>query len=236
MSFVVFLAEQAKKKQWVLLRDMSGQVADDVYIKADCKWPYFKHMLFLKGVLLPRKTATNIPSASCSHDLLDASSRNSPSSKVSAMNGENVSSKNFVENDSEITDKISEKPKEKRNSFQDEIINIEKKKIKLFAQKLQTRTCPQIQADDEDMHFFKSILPHIRKFSDLQKMKVRMEFMNIITRELENINHRTENLLSTSTPASSRCSSRMHYVFTPSHKETQSSSITINAEPEEPHL
>ncbi|XP_071055965.1 transcription factor Adf-1-like [Onthophagus taurus] len=242
--------EQAKK-QWELLRDtfrrefkkvnatQSGQEADDEYIEADCKWPYFKYMLFLKDVLLPRKTATNIPSASSSRDLLDASSRNSPNSEVSAINAENVTSQDVVETDSEIIDKVSEKPKRKRNSFQDEVINIEKKKVKLFEQKLRARACPQNQEDDDDMHFFKSILPHIRKFTDVQKMKVRMEFINIISRELQNINQGTyqndSNLLSTSTPASSRCSSRIHYILTPTHEETQSSSITINDEPEEPN-
>ena len=37
---------------------------------------------------------------------------------------------------------------------------------------------------DEDTHFFDSLLPYFKKLGDIEKLRVRNEFQNILIREL----------------------------------------------------
>lgn len=49
--------------------------------------------------------------------------------------------------------------------------------------KLVAFTESPVQNDDIDMHFFKSILPYLKKMSPIQKLRVRNDMQNKLIRE-----------------------------------------------------
>lgn len=75
------------------------------------------------------------------------------------------------------------KKKNKRSKKQETGYNFEQQLIDLETRKLVALTAPPAQTDDEDMHFFKSILPYFKNMSPIQKLRVRNEIQNILIRE-----------------------------------------------------
>jgi len=55
--------------------------------------------------------------------------------------------------------------------------------IDLETRKLAALTEPPEAPDDEDLHFFKSILPYFKNMSPIQKLRVKNDIQNILIRE-----------------------------------------------------
>lgn len=55
--------------------------------------------------------------------------------------------------------------------------------IDLETRKLAALTEPSAAPDDEDMDFFKSILPYFKNMSPIQKLRVRNDIQNILIRK-----------------------------------------------------
>ena len=43
----------------------------------------------------------------------------------------------------------------------------------------------ELKKDDEDIHFFRSLLPYFKRMQPLQKLRVRNEFQKILIRALD---------------------------------------------------
>lgn len=150
--------------------------------------------MYLKDFVSPRKIASNICAQTSSWPWPSRSRESSPESELStgAKDAEmKFSTEDFEENPenfSEVSNEAS-KQKLKRRNVQEQVIKIENKKLKH-----QSIIEWKNSEEDEDLHFFLSIVPHMRKFTDLQKMKVRMEILAVITKEMENSTKQQEQL------------------------------------------
>ncbi|KAL4153981.1 hypothetical protein QTP88_001814 [Uroleucon formosanum] len=183
-------AEEAKKK-WEGLRDTFRKEFKKVpkpksgqgFTPQSSKWPYFNQLLFLKDNMTPRNTATNIPLDPMIPTLDDSDNNSELDFTDEDEHVEQNEHEDEVVGLNNIPNVQSTTPQyrkhSKRKSYQTEAIEIERKKIKLFEERLKTKK----NADsDEDYHFLMSLLPSFKKMDSLKKMKVRMEVLSIITK------------------------------------------------------
>lgn len=185
------------------MRLKSGQEATDENFEGRSSWSFFGSMMFLKDNFMPRKTCSSIlnknkttstqpkPTASSLTPLQHTQTSLAPSpTRPTTVNSSNESY--YVQE----TDVINKTKNHKRKN-QDDILKIERKKIKLFEEKLKLKMEFQAQKNDEDYLFFMSLLPQISRLDNLQKMKVKMGILELITKEIEKNDqiqlHRLEN-------------------------------------------
>ncbi|VVC99119.1 unnamed protein product [Leptidea sinapis] len=82
------------------------------------------------------------------------------------------------------TNSRSNAPNRKTASdYRDELIECERKKIYLIEQKMSS-THEQLEKCD-DYHFFMSLLPQMKQFSELQKLRIRNKMSQVIIDETE---------------------------------------------------
>ena len=144
------------------------------------KWQYFTTMSFMNAVMIPRPTLSNVPAA-------DESALGSTPNLEDDNASTNVS---INDNDSdEFSEGVSDERQPKKNlgtkrkiNFQEEALHLEKRKVKLMEERLMKKS----QADeDEDYMFLMSLLPSIKKLDDIQRLELRIEFLNSITRRIQ---------------------------------------------------
>lgn len=73
--------------------------------------------------------------------------------------------------------------RQKLNTYDLQALEIEKRKINLMEQRFSRPTINY--QDDEDYAFFMSLLPSVKKLSQIEKMKLRMRIMGDVTDALE---------------------------------------------------
>lgn len=164
------------------------------------KWPYFQSMIFLKDILQLRPTISSLDTFQChddniecldelndsenyEHDSIDHSHNNCKNDQVS----DNVScfkrpSSESVVNDEENSQIKKSKTKKRLQKADGDVIKMtefEKHMVNLESQKLQMLQEP----GDEDLNFFKSLLPYFKKLPDLSKMNVRTQMQSIVFQE-----------------------------------------------------
>lgn len=174
------------------------------------KWSYFYQMLFLKDVLLPRNTESNLQGrvdlSSQANDNTQNSTQNTDESEdetqitdepehTTLSQSEHVEPE-ILRNESmfaapstaTVSTDISTVPKKKqkncptkttsdRSTFETELLRIESEKTLLLQNEL--------KKEDEDLHFFKSLIPYFKKLQPLQKLRVRNEFQTILISALD---------------------------------------------------
>ena len=69
------------------------------------------------------------------------------------------------------------------SDYRNEIIECERKKILLIEQKMASNSDQSEKCDD--YHFFMSLLPQMKKFSELQKLRIRNKITQILIDETE---------------------------------------------------
>jgi len=198
------LRDSYRRKLKTRLEKKSGDGA-----KRDDNWPYFEAMDFLRNVLIPRESSGNIPSVNY-ENLGDKSTVDSPADisndednnivDVCNVTAEPNTLKTNFENDSsdEVLD-ISQttknrnqkpnKPTEKKGnkrglSDNDKFLEIESKKLQILSERFSKK--PEKKEDDADTHFVLSLLEPMKELSSLEKMRVKSDIMNLLTRALEN--------------------------------------------------
>ncbi|KAL4153275.1 hypothetical protein QTP88_001108 [Uroleucon formosanum] len=198
------LRDSYRRKLKTRLEKKSGDGA-----KRDDNWPYFEAMDFLRNVLTPRESSGNIPSVNY-ENLGDKSTVDSPADisndednnivDVCNVTAEPNTLKTNFENDSsdEVLD-ISQttknrnqkpnKPTEKKGnkrglSDNDKFLEIESKKLQILSERFSKK--PEKKEDDADTHFVLSLLEPMKELSSLEKMRVKSDIMNLLTRALEN--------------------------------------------------
>lgn len=159
----------------------SGDAGDTAYTS---KWPHFQSLLFLKDVVRPRFSTGNLVTATESEIHLTSLNKaeiptdnieNSDLSECTDIITSNQEEeKENIEEDTTYYTRHSPSPvqtikgkKRNRNeTFNDTLLNLEKQKIKY----LQEKSLRRQNVDDEDLLFFKSLLPHVRKIPDSKKL------------------------------------------------------------------
>lgn len=132
-------------------------------------------MLFLKDTAVPRVTDGNISDIN-----VDVDEDSEEPDEIDDFDQTSTSSYNIS---SPPSTSFTTQAKHKRKKKQDTSRNFEQQLIDLETRKLAALTEPPAAPDDEDMFFFKSILPYFKSMSPVQKLRVRNEIQNILIRE-----------------------------------------------------
>jgi len=182
---LIFIEDDAKKK-WRSLRDQflkeikkiptsrSGSSQEYAALYKG-KWGYFNAMLFLEDTAVPRKSDGNVSDVN-----VDIDEDSEEPDKMDDIDQASTSSYNIS---SPPSTSLTTQKKIKRTKKQDTSRNFEQQLIDLETRKLAALTEPPETPDDEDMHFFKSILPYFKNMSPIQKLRVRNDIQNILIRE-----------------------------------------------------
>ncbi|XP_076034496.1 uncharacterized protein LOC143021098 [Oratosquilla oratoria] len=195
---------QARRK-WKYLRDQfavelgkiaparPGEASGDT---PTSKWQYFKLLLFLRDVVKPRASTGN-SSGVVASDVIETSLPGSP--QVEYQTGtvdpsareEGSSSRN--QDTPECDEAAMERHRlaspsthlngkgasrrSKADDYNQSIFDIERQKIQYLLEKLSRK---QDKDDDEDMMFFKSLLPHVKRVPDVQKLTFRSRLQGLV--------------------------------------------------------
>lgn len=193
------LRDSYRRKLKTRLEKKSGDCA-----KREDNWSYFEAMDFLRNVLTPRESSGNInfdnQEDQSTVDLpaqiaIDEDNSNvdticsvaEPSSH--SANYENADKVSEILQSLEHRNQKSNKPTEKKaykRSYNDneKFLELESKKLQILSERFAKK--PEKKEDDADTHFVLSLLEPMKELSSLQKMRVKIEIMNVLTRALEN--------------------------------------------------
>lgn len=195
---IFFLLGPAVRNKWKSLRDKfrttlasipkpkSGDAANDYR----GEWKYFKSLLFLKDQFTPRNSTGNLPKnddENICDDILqisqDESDKDVSEQTVYEDDTTNSSRSQFELNSAPSSTPTlsrassSRKHSQKRTSADEvgqALLQVERQKLEYLEQKRSRK-----EEDDEDLNFFKSLLPHVKTFSAFDKLEYRMRVMKI---------------------------------------------------------
>ncbi|XP_067012415.2 uncharacterized protein [Anabrus simplex] len=161
--------EQAKKS-WKVLRQ---QFKVHFYKSSEgtVHWPYFKSMMFLKDVFEKRPTSGNTGNVSEDDDV--QSTNDHDIVPCSASTSDTASPRPFDCVHSDL--KESDRKRARSNDSIGELLEIERDKIKIIKEKMSG-----LDKNDEDVAFFTSLLPHVRKLSPVDKMVFRLNVQKML--------------------------------------------------------
>lgn len=191
------------KSKWKNLRDYfrneckkvgtsrSGSSAD---ASVSSSWPYFKQLLFLKDILRPDRRDSNLTQNEPVEETEEGSMDDDNETQASeagqdshyTQNSEPPSPISVANDHSSRESSISRSKRAKRcrPDFEciakknDEIIAIEKQKLEILERE-------QNLTDDDDLCFFKSLLPHMKKLPSTTKLRIRSKMQELVLTELE---------------------------------------------------
>ncbi|XP_075444883.1 uncharacterized protein LOC142488352 isoform X2 [Ascaphus truei] len=158
------------KGKWKNLRDSfrrelkkikpsdSGDEATSVYEKTS-SWPFFKQMEFLKEQMT---RAFAVP--------------NRDVSEVDVSGEVTLDEESYCE----APVSLEPKPKKMKNSceFKKQLICLEDKKLEIITNAFRDNA-------DEDLHFFKSLLPYIKKLDPIKKLMVRLDIQAAVLKAMQ---------------------------------------------------
>lgn len=191
------------RKKWKYLRDQfsvecskikpprSGDAAETA---TEPKWPYFKRMLFLKDIVTPRASSSNLKPKAPSvtddkevgreHDVsLCADEQETDSIDLNVAEretpNENVTETQPAELNLPANPPASQPRKRRRlmatnTLFNEQILQLEQQKINTI------QSAFQREPDNDDMMFFKSLLPFVAKIPTEQKLRFRSRIQQVV--------------------------------------------------------
>lgn len=187
----------ALKKKWKQLRDTfraelrkcppdrSGDAGPHSVNEMCSQWSHFESMMFIKDQIKCRQSSGNL-----------CRQKNNQVQDMNINIGEDVNSVDIEasqceeESDMSTFEVQTSTPhhpprnlKRRHNNIEGEMLNIEKKKLELLEQKTKNK----ITADDEDMAFFVSLLPHVKKMDPQTKLLCRMEMQKSVYHHAYNV-------------------------------------------------
>lgn len=206
----VFFAEDVLKKRWKHLKDQyrkelkkqpllrSGAEAD-VWVSS---WQYFNLMTFLRDEVMPAPSTGNL-SVNETEDSQGVEDIETAEENTEMQN-------NLDNSDSEMVEPIMSPPSRpvptsspcsseqassssrKRMNVRSSLLEIEKKKLLLMEKRLKETQHDQELNNDEDFLFLRSILPSMKKLTDLQKFQFRgkvNEWLFEATKQNQELSH-----------------------------------------------
>lgn len=153
-------------------------------------WKYFKSLFFLKDQFTPRKSTGNFPKKG-DENIDDEASQMSQDESDNDDVGEQAAEDDDTTQSSlpqldcnsaptpssSRTSSCSTKRPKKNISKQgvgEALLKVEQRKLEYLEQKRNKK-----EEDDEDMNFFKSLLPHVKTLSAYDKLEYRMRIMKL---------------------------------------------------------
>lgn len=191
------------RKKWKYLRDQfsvecseikTPRLGDAAETATEPKWPYFKRMLFLKDIVTPRASSSNLkPKAPTvtddgeverEHDIslfVDGQETNGIDLNVAEKEtpNKNVTDTQSAEFHQPASPTASQHRKRKRVMATNTLYN--EKILQLEQQKINTiQSAFQREPDNDDIMFFKSLLPFVSKIPTEQKLSFRTRIQQVV--------------------------------------------------------
>ena len=197
--FFIFFAESVLRKKWKSLRDYfvtelhrlpkprSGDGGESVQ---KSKWQFFAQMCFLRDIITPRQSSGNFEDIS-SQSLFNATMNDFEpepdySSAIEDVNvveetphmsgtcpfNEPASPSGSQNNPGQISRWTA-----KRKSSVDiskALLDVEREKLEYFKKK-------KTESEDDDLQFFKSLLPYTKKINQNMKLLMRRKILDVVT-------------------------------------------------------
>ena len=200
------------------------------------KWMYFDSLSFLIPMMKPRSTTGNLPVSDPSmSQVLEEHEGEASNENDFTQHDEDIADiddseeENVSQTNTQISTPVGPKPQQKTPkrkqppSLQNEALDLERRKVQLMEARF---AVPQTNpAEDEDLSFFKSLLPSIKKLPDIRRMKLRSKILNCVITELETHEQNTS-WPSTAASLPPRCPSGSgHYSHSYASSSENSSSI-----------
>nr|XP_034837878.1 uncharacterized protein LOC117994107 [Maniola hyperantus] len=170
------MEEKALRKKWKNIRDQfmkefkkipvsrSGDAGTD---QNTSMWPYFQMMQFIKDDVTPELNEGNLDETADGN----CSDNNERSPTPQSIAGSSTS---------------TQYTSTKRKCAQDvrqEFMELEKKKLELLQIKL-SQSSERQEQDCEDLLFFKSLLPYMKEFTPMQKLRTRNKITEVVMNEI----------------------------------------------------
>ncbi|PNF31667.1 hypothetical protein B7P43_G15686 [Cryptotermes secundus] len=157
-------------------------------------WPHYGAMLFLResfqSFQLNASSDQPLPSSQLSTSVLHETCEKTRGTEVRMLQSNNQMELEQLENSFPGTtepahaNRISSAASKTRNTmssinFDEDLLETESKTLSLLR--------GQSDEDDEDMHFFKSLLPHVKQLPSISKLYFRSQVQNVLAHELSKI-------------------------------------------------
>lgn len=202
-----YLRDQYAFELTKVKRPKSGAASDEVYLS---KWPHFKVLSFLKEIVKPRQTSGNctVKLESVATEDMNSQHPNLEENEetVAVANGSDDGADELIsmnDNESNIFAdathatiipegqqevSIQNQPNVKKhtvnrikrkrsNDYQSTMLEIEKKKLEILSSK---RTDKKDDGDEENLLFFKTLLPHVKKIRPEQIFPFRSKIQDVV--------------------------------------------------------
>lgn len=193
-----FVTENTARKKWKYLRDQfavelgkipplrSGDCGDSGTMS---KWPYFRALMFLKDIVTARQSSGNL--CTIASTTIEPGETSVPASETQSTSeqggnveletegctetfGDGTSGTSSITLPTTSTTPAGKRKRVSTENFNECILNLEKQKVQYLQEKAAR------QHDDEDLQFFKSLLPHVRRIPDVHKLSFRNKVQELV--------------------------------------------------------
>lgn len=198
-----YLLVDTAKKTWKVLRQQFKIHFDKLPLpktgdpapEDEVDWPYFKSLLFLRDVFEKRPTSGNLPETEGEPDVDEEDDRENvdltsptPTPSSSSPSVEHYSaSTSRTKTTKSSSAEAPTTPKNPDNlgyrkryapmeMIGKGLLDIEKEKMKIRKEK----EMAAVDKNDEDVAFFASLLPHVRKLSPVKKLQFRTKIQQLL--------------------------------------------------------
>ncbi|XP_062140837.1 uncharacterized protein LOC133849029 [Drosophila sulfurigaster albostrigata] len=138
------------------------------------KWPYLELMSFLKKTVAPDPTEGNLQQDDESMNDMLSDMLHEDESNMSMMS---TTSTSMV---------AKSTPRKRKINMETEFLEIEKERLEMLRNQIGKEKETDEENKNEDLLFFKSLLPCFQKFTDIEKLEIRNEIQNILIVKIKN--------------------------------------------------
>lgn len=233
------LRDNFRKEVKKIPKSRSGDSSEEAPVYSG-SWVHFHAMLFLKAVFTPRDTQGNIESQNSQlyseeatqsqiDQVIQSDEDQQPQTQLETELNELETV--LPDKDGPVTP-IQAKKKRKvtqnpNTTFEREMLELEQRKVELLCKN---------DNDDEDMNFFKSLLPHVKLLPSINKLAFRSAVQNLLLNEIFKVQNQEawsqqeqpRSISCVSTPYPSPAGSYMTSASDTSHHTNQQPSYNPN--------
>ncbi|CAG9772171.1 unnamed protein product [Ceutorhynchus assimilis] len=197
----VKVTEEEARKCWKNVRQeygkqikkIQGRSGDGAENEIVCQWPYFEKLHFLRDQFTPRYSSTNLIDETQDTVESNPEDSNLEESDTDAEQSTSTSITNVLSPSSELQDVVATTSSSSRatsgskysvtqTGYKRRItpqIEIGRQLVDIEKEKLALRTNKMSQdPNDDDIGFFNSLLPYVKKLTPRDKLKFRMDMQN----------------------------------------------------------
>ncbi|KAJ4450166.1 hypothetical protein ANN_01573 [Periplaneta americana] len=181
------------RKKWKLLRDKFRTLLSKLSVGQEdtrgspelISWPYFSSLLFLKDQFGQKKLSDNVPfgihsETKVEEEYFEFGTTDDPNSISQSLDFENSREVDETLMPASVASSSSSKTRPSKRSRQtdsvDQAFTDEETEKSRYWEEKRSRT----DDEGEDLHFFRSIIPHVKGLPPLKKMTFRMKVMEAL--------------------------------------------------------